>query len=146
MNQSVFVRSHVERCLQQLFATCDLIQDEDGDYPFNSGTSACFVQVASDALDVRVLAIAADGLRPSAKLLAEINEINLRCRSARVQLADKQVQVVQVVPALGCTADTLRLALDSVTAVGDHLGPLIAAVYGGCVPNPAVDEEVNTVD
>lgn len=134
MNPAMFVRSHVERCLQEVFETSHLIQDDDGDYPFACGTSACFVRVAPDGHDVHVVAIAADNLRSSAKLLAEINDMNLNLRAARVQLAGPQMQIVQALPAIACTADTLRMALDGVTGVAGDVGPMVAAVFGGVVP------------
>lgn len=141
MNPNMFVRSHVERCLQEVFETCHVLQDADGDYPFGCGTSACFVRVAHDGHDVHVVAIAADKLRSSCKLLTEINDINLSLRAARVQLAARQLQVVQALPAIACTPDTLRLALvDGVTSVAGDIGPMIAAVFGGVVPfEPTVE-------
>lgn len=134
MKTTMFVRSHVERCLQEIFETCHVIQDDDGDYPFACGTSACFVRVAHDGHDVHVVAIAVDRLRSSCKLLTEINDTNLNLRAARVQLAGPQLQVVQALPAIACTPDTLRLALDGVTTIAGDIGPMIAAVFGGVVP------------
>jgi hypothetical protein len=130
----MFVRSHVERCLQDVFGTCHVPQDDDGDYPFVSGTSACFVRVAPDGHDLHVVAIAADNLRSSSKLLAEINDVNLSLRAGRVQLVAQQLQVVQALPAIACTPDTLRLALGGVTTIASDIGPMIAAVFGGVVP------------
>jgi hypothetical protein len=143
----MFVRSHVERCLQEVFETCHVLQDDDGDYPFVCGTSACFVRVAHDGHDVHVVAIAADKLRSSCKLLTEINEINLSLRAARVQLAVRQLQVVQALPAIACTPDTLRLALDGVRSIAGDIGPMIAAVFDGVVPfETAAEKTANNQD
>jgi hypothetical protein len=59
-------RSHVERCLQDIWDVCRVQHDHDGDYPFNSGTAACFVSVVKgDPIMVRVWALAVIGIERS---------------------------------------------------------------------------------
>ena len=41
------VRSHVERCLQDIWQVCRVAVDDDGDYPFRAGVAACWVRVDS---------------------------------------------------------------------------------------------------
>lgn len=65
----VLLRSHVERCLQQIWDTPDLVTDTDGDYPYRWGTAACWVSVQPDPPAVRVFGYAARGVRPTAALL-----------------------------------------------------------------------------
>lgn len=142
-----FVRSHVERGLQEIFGTCDLTQDDDGDYPFRSDTSACFVRVAPDGGDVSVLAVAAYGLKPTAKVLREVNDMNTRLRTARVQINGGELQVISAMPAIACTQETLHMSIDTVTSVAHDIGVLSAAVFDGDVPFPAhEDEEVPSAD
>jgi hypothetical protein len=84
MNVSVFIRSHVERRLAEMLRVCRVPADQDGDNFFRSGTAACYVRVDDqDPVIVRVLAIGATGVSRSAKLLAEINEVNTRSGTAR---------------------------------------------------------------
>ena len=144
MNNAVFVRSHVERCLQDAWELCRVTTDPDGDYPFRAGTAACYVSIEPDATLVRIFAIAADGLRSSGKLLAEINDVNTRSRTARVVLIGPQLHVVQTLPAAGCTAETLAQTCEAVATVANDIGSMIGAVFGGVTPYTQ-EQEVNTV-
>ena len=143
MNNAMFVRSHVERCLQDAWGVCHLETDGDGDYPFHVGSAACYVRVDPDGALVRVFAVAVNGVRSTGKLLAEINDINVRSRTAYVILADDQVLVTQTVAPEGCSAETLEQACDAVSTVANDVGGMIAAVFGGSTPF-SVKEEVTT--
>src|ERR1700712_2106122 len=77
------VRSHVERCLQDIWQVCQLAVDEDGDYPFRAGVASCWVRVDSQVpVLVRVFGHAVLDVRRSAGLLRELNEVNCRARTA----------------------------------------------------------------
>lgn len=59
----VMLRSHVERCLQDIWDTRELGTDEDGDYPYRNGTAMCWVSAdlhwaAVDRLALSQLVIA----------------------------------------------------------------------------------------
>ena len=41
--QMEMLRSHVERCLQDIWGVHDLVIDDDGDYPYRHGTAMCWV-------------------------------------------------------------------------------------------------------
>ena len=83
----VLLRSHVERCLQDIWDVPDLVIDDDGDYPYRRGTAMCWVSPFDGPVPgVRVFAHAAYGLKPSAKLLREVNDLNVRSTWARVAL------------------------------------------------------------
>lgn len=70
--QRVLLRSHLERCLQDIWTRPDLNTDADGDYPFRRGSAMCWVSLpAGPVAGVRVFAHAAAGLKASAKLLAD---------------------------------------------------------------------------
>jgi hypothetical protein len=45
VTENMWVRSHVERLLQDEWATERVIVDDDGDYPFQAGTAAAWVRV-----------------------------------------------------------------------------------------------------
>ena len=90
----VMLRSHVERCLQDIWDTRELITDLDDDYPFRYGTAACWVSLLEGSnWGVRVFAHAAHGLKTSAKLLREVNALNVQSRWARLALHEGTVRV-----------------------------------------------------
>jgi hypothetical protein len=146
VNVSVFVRSHVERCLADMLGACRVPADQDGDYFFRSGSAACYVRVEDqDPVIVRVFAIAATGVSRSAKLLVEINEVNTRSRSAWVTWAAGQVVVSQAPTAESVTVQTLDQACGAVVRVANEIGAVIAAMFGGATPFTACGQDVTPV-
>lgn len=136
------LRSHVERCLQDIWDTRELVVDGDGDYPFRQGTAMGWVSVvAGPPPSVRVFAHAAHGLRRTAKLLGEVNDLNARSRWAKVAFAHGIVQVSIELPPAAVDRLTLAGAVVSVGEVADDVGGLLAAVFGGQTPLPAVPQE-----
>jgi len=147
MSHELWVRSHVERLLQDEWEVCRVDPDPDGNYPFRRGTASCWVSVLCDESPpmIRVVACAATGLRATAALLRELNEIQLRALSASVCWHDGNVVVFQTVSPVGLTRSVLAQALDAVSAVADDIGLLLAGMFGGTTPFPADvprDEEV----
>lgn len=141
MNQTTWIRSHVERCLQDIWDLPRVEPDADGDYPFRWGTAACFVRVEDDdPVLVRVWAYAVVGARPTAKLLQELNDVNRRSRTAHAYFGDGFVVVEQALHAAGVDRDTLSQACLAAGTVADDIGAMIAAVHGGTTPFPAGDE------
>jgi T3SS (YopN, CesT) and YbjN peptide-binding chaperone 1 len=146
VNVSVFVRSYVERCLADMLGVCRVPADQDGDYFFRSGSAACYVRVEDqDPVIVRVFAIAATGVSRSAKLLAEINEVNSRSRSAWATWAAGQVVVSQTLPAESVTVHALDQVCGSVVRVANDIGTMIAAVFGGATPFAAGGQDATPV-
>src|ERR1700710_1657720 len=129
------VRSHLERCLQDVWDVNRLEQDPDGDYPFRDKTCVGWVRVEPErpAL-VRVFVHAAYQVKRSAALLAEINTLNGRSRLATVSWSDGVVSVSCASPGESLDRMGLRLALDSVTRVAEDISELIATVFGGHLP------------
>ena len=79
----VWLRSHVERCLEDIWERFPLETDGGGDWPYRFGTAGCWVHVEPDGVGtVRVVAIAARRMKRSAKLLAEVNDVNARTLTA----------------------------------------------------------------
>jgi hypothetical protein len=147
MSDELWVRSHVERLLQDEWEVCRVDPDPDGNYPFRRRTASCWVSVVTDETPamVRVAACAASGLRLTAALLRELNEIQLRALSASVCWHDGNVVVFQTLSPVGLTRPVLAQALHAVSGVAADIGVLVAGMFGGTTPLPALlaaDEEV----
>lgn len=141
MSEKQWIRSHVERLLQEVWDTRHVHTDCDGDYPFRAGTAACWVTVMDcEPIMVRVFAHAAFGVKPSLKLYRELNEIQARALSAQVVLGDDVVMVSQTISPIGLTVPVLAQAMGAVTGLAGDIGTLVAAMYGGSTPFPAESE------
>lgn len=143
MSDVQWIRSHVERLLQDEWGVCRVTVDGDGDYPWRHGTAAGWVGVidAGDRAMVRVWAYATLGVKRSAKLLTELNDIQLSCTAASVMLANSTVIVSQTISPIGLTRPVLGQALESVSHVADDIGGLLAALFGGDTPYPVEASE-----
>jgi hypothetical protein len=139
MSELMWVRSHVERLLEDEWDLCRVQADDDGDYPFRRGTAAGWVTVLdSEPITVRVFAHAAHGIKASAKLFRELNDINTRLLTARVTWGSSGVVLVaQTVSAVDLTRPVLAQAIDAVGGVANDIGPLLAGMFGGTTPYPA---------
>lgn len=138
MSELVWIKSHVELLLQREWDVCRVTTDPDGDFPFRAGAAACWVSVsAGEAPMVHVFAHAACGLKPTAKVLRELNDIQNRALSARIALAEGCVLVSQVLSPIGLTQPVLAQALRAVAGVAEDIGPLLAAMFDGATPFPA---------
>jgi hypothetical protein len=135
MSELMWIRSHVEVLLQREWEMCRIAEDGDGDFPFRRGTAACYVSVLdNDPPMVRVFAHAAYGLKPTLKVLREINEIQRRALSARVELRNDVVVVSQTLSPIGLTQPVLAQAMDAVATVADDIGTLFAVMFDGRTP------------
>jgi hypothetical protein len=140
-----WLQSHLERLLQDEWHVREVSADADGDYAFRAGTAAGWVQLLDfGPLMMRVLAHATIDVPRSAKLLAELNDIQNRAMTATVRWCEGSVMVSQTLSAHGVNRKTLRQALQSVGGVADDIGVLLAGMYGGSTPYPvesSVDEQ-----
>ncbi len=128
-------RSHVERCLQDIWEVQRVEQDADGDYPFQTKSGVGWVRVEQcRPVLVRVFAHAAYQVKRSAALLKELNALNARSRLATVSWSDGAVAVSCALPVETLDRTGLRLALDAVTCVTDDISELTVAVFGGALP------------
>lgn len=129
------VRSHVERCLQDIWGVHRLEIDGDGDYPFQARAAVGWVRVETQLpVLVRVFAHAAYDVKRSAALLQEINAVNARARLATVCWSHGVVSVHGALPVEALSRPTLAMTIDTVTSVADDISELIATVFGGQVP------------
>src|SRR3954452_11057920 len=104
MTELVWIRSHVELLLQQEWDQCRVYTDRDGDWPYRRDTAACWVSVLdSDPIMVRVWGHAADGLKPTAAVLREVNELQCQALTVRIALVGDTVQVSQTISPIGLT-------------------------------------------
>ena len=134
-------RSHVERCLQDVWECGELVADDDGDYPYRDGTAACWVSVHTGPKPgVRVFAYAAVGLKRTARLLTEVNELNSRSRWARIFWDSGTVHVAAEIPWTAVDRPTLLHYTETVGSVADDIGDMLAVVHGGSTPFPAEDQ------
>jgi hypothetical protein len=138
MSEIMWIRSHVERLLQNEWDACRVSVDEDGDWPFRNGTAACWVSVMdTEPIMVRVFAHAATGMRPSLKLLSELNDIQRRMLSATISMQGGVVLVSQTISPIGLTEPVLAQAMHSVAGVADDIGLLLAGMFNGATLYPA---------
>lgn len=141
------VRSHVERLLQEVFELCRVRRDQDGDYPFRSGSAVYFVRVLDgDPVMISVFAAAVTGVKRSAKLLEEINSINARSVFGHVYWRAGTVFVEHTLMASSLDEETLGRVCAAVGTLADDIGPMIALVYGGATafPEPQRDSAMET--
>jgi len=139
-----WLRSYVEKLLREGSGN-EPTQDSDGDYPFRWGTAACWVRVHELPFwRVEAFAHAVLGVRPTVRLLREINDANARLISGRIYVAGGVVIVEQSVLAHGLTADALAQACIAVGRAANDLGPLLAVMFDGQTPFPAEAEPIQS--
>jgi hypothetical protein len=135
VNELAWFRSHVERLLQSIWESTDVVPDDDGDYPFRFGTAACWVRVEpAPWMAVRITAHVARGVNRSARLLRELNDIGAHTRFGSVYLSNGIVVCDYALPAPAVDIDTLEWACRAVGTQADELGAVLAAVYDGKTP------------
>jgi hypothetical protein len=129
------VRSHVERCLQDIWEVRTPEPDQDGDYPFQTKSCVGWLRIEPQRpILVRVFAHAAYDVKRSAGLLQEINALNVQSRLATVCWSAGVVSVHSALPAEVIDRASLRLVFDTVSSVADDISELTAAVFGGQLP------------
>ncbi|HEX4430377.1 MAG TPA: YbjN domain-containing protein [Frankiaceae bacterium] len=139
-----WLRAHVRECLQEVWEVCRVEVDADGDVPFRTGSTAGWVTaVEGNPPLVRVWAHVAFGVKATAAVLRELNDINRRSRSAHVYWSDQCVIAEQTLHADGVDTETLRQAWVAVSAVANDLGPMLVAVHGGSTPFAAEGSSVD---
>lgn len=138
MGKNKWLRSHVERCLQDIWGLCRVEMDADRDYPYRVGTAACWVSVHDfmEPPTVDVFAHAALGVPRSAKLLTEINELNAASGVGTFYWSDGTVAVKHSLLAASVDRKHLRRVCAAVGGAANHVGGLMAQVFDGSTPFP----------
>lgn len=135
MSDSDLARSHVERCLQDLWGVHHVGKDGDGNYPFASGTALCWIGVdPGKPLVVKAVACAAVDVKKSAKLFTELNDLNAGGRTTRIYWEDGAVLVEQSMLAYTVDRRSLAYAGTSVSKTANKIGELISVMFGGRTP------------
>lgn len=136
MSELVWIRSHVERCLQQIWGH-EPQPDDDGDIAFRYGSGEGWVMVCPGSPPtVHVFAHVVENVRRTGKLLVELNE-SQRAVGPALFWHEDTVIAHEVLSPHGLTAESLSMALTDVGDLANHLGPLLASVHGGSTPHPA---------
>lgn len=139
MHELRWFRAFVERLLEDAWEQDRVTADPDGDYAFRYGAAACYVRIeAGPPMTVRVLAQAVMGVKRSAKLLAELNDFNAGARSVTAYWANGCVVVDDALAATSVTPGTLTQLCADVGQAAHDVGPLLAALFDGRTPFPAV--------
>lgn len=122
-------RSHVENCLKSLWENNTLVTNEHGAYPFERDGVVAWIAVRGRY--VRIHAVAASGLRRSARLFGEINEQNVSSWWTRTYFERGQVVVEVTMPWPAVDPESLAFSIDEVVGTVARIGPLVSAVHGG---------------
>ena len=145
MQEIQWFRSFVEQILEEGWEQCRVDKDPDGDFPFRFGTAGGWVRIEpGPPLAVRVIAIAATGVRRTAKLLTELNELNAAARSVSTFWSAGSVYVDKAIDAPGVTAETLMGSCAEVGTAADTIGALVAGMFDGATPFEAATSEDET--
>ena len=144
MGELVWIRSHVERCLQQAWGH-EPEADEEGDIAFRHGCGDGWVMVLDGTPPtVHVFAHIVENIKRTGKLLVELNEAQ-RAVGPALFWSDDTVIAHEVLSPYGLTPESMAAALADVGDLANHLGPLLASVHGGNTPHPAradITEEI----
>ena len=90
---------------------------------------------------VRVWRVAASGLRPSVKLLREVNDHNVSLRGARVLLTDNGLLIVAgEIRAESLEPGELGTLVRIVADCAEQVGPPVQIVYGSPASFPSPEE------
>ena len=144
MGEVQWIRSHVERCLQQVWGH-EPEPDADGDVSFRYGAAEGWVMVLDGSPPtVHVFAHVVENVRRTTKLLVELNEAQ-RALGPALFWSDGTVIAHEVLSPHGLTPESLSMALADVGDLADHLGPLLASVHGGTTPHPATADTPSEV-
>lgn len=136
------VQAWVEKLLKEAFDLDELVRDADGDYPFRHGSAAYFVRVLDrDPPLVRVFAVAVTDVEATPELCWEVNDLNASVSLVRLSAAAGCVFVEADLLADSLEREQLLHVCFTVGDVADHVGPLIAATFGGQTAFPADESE-----
>jgi hypothetical protein len=134
-------RSHVERMLREGMDLEQVVTDSDGDFPFRHRSAAYWLSLSPSGHMVRVWSRAVDGVRPTAALLREVNDLNTRLLHSRAYVERGAVWIEAALPVRPLEADYLAAVCYEIGDAADTIGPMIVAVHGGWQPRVVEDVE-----
>lgn len=140
MSKYDLVLSHVERLMGTLFSRHELLWGEAGRFCYDYGNPACFVYVpppdprtleCDPHVAVVVQAAAVSGLRASAALLREVNDLSVRNRAVNVCLEDGDLLVRRYMLGESVDLQAMRFACGVVRSLAYDIAGVAVPVFGG---------------
>jgi Putative bacterial sensory transduction regulator len=130
--EAEWFRAFVERALQQVWGVTQVLQDDDGDYPFSQEGTTAWVSIESEAgLAVCVWSYAAHRVKGTLSVLREVNDLNTGSHLCKVMWRDGGIRVELRLPADQVSAESLGRACGHVKAMSSDIGQVFALVHGG---------------
>jgi len=142
-NQAEWLTADVEKCMVEVWGEeTDALGSVGDMMAFRSGTAECLVRVeAAPPTLVRVMARAVVGVRLTAKMLREINDLNACSRVANVWWSNGDVVVECSMFADAVNTISLSEACHHVGVVANDIGIGFAAMYDGSTPYPPLADD-----
>ena len=134
--QIAWFEAYVGECLAQIE---DIeFERECRGWTFAADTASCAVGMVSspELFGVRVMGAAANFERVTAKLVREVNSLNLHS-PVKWLLDDDVVRAEMYLPADAVETDTLATAVGLVSSSAAEFGPLLAMTFDGETPYPS---------
>lgn len=130
--EAEWFRAFVERSLQQVLGSAEVVQDDDGDYPFGEDETTAWVTVEpAPGLGVCVWSYAAYGVKGSVSVLREINALNIASRLCKVMWGNGAIRVERRLPADQVSVESLARACEHVEGITSDIAEMFAVVHGG---------------
>ena len=130
-DQDDWFRAFVERCLQEMLESPEVARDGDGDYPFGDEALPSYVSVEpAPVAGVCVWSYAAHGVKGSAGVLREVNDLNMGSWLCKVMWCHGSIRVELRLPADQVSAESLARACGHVQGCTSDIGQLFAVVHG----------------
>lgn len=131
-DQDEWFRAFVERSLQEVWEEPQVVPDDDGDYAFAGLGPMAYVSIEpAPERGVCVWGYAAHGVKVSARVLREVNDLNMGARLCKVVWCEGVVRVELRLPADQVSVESLERACGHVQRCTTDIGPVLAAVHGG---------------
>jgi hypothetical protein len=133
-DQAEWFGAFVERSLQEVFQSPEVVQDGEGDYPFGREDSPSYITVDSGSrLGVCVWSYAAHNVKGSVRVLREINDLNMASWLCKAIWHDGAIRVELRLPADQVSVESLDRACGHVQGMTADIGEMFAVVHGGAI-------------
>ena len=136
MNDTKALHHHIQRSLQRDLGMPLVEPDDDGDYGSLVDGHIVWVRPLFDASPplVRAWTPAAHGVKKSAALLKEINEVNMGLNQVRCFMVDSNVMISAELELESVEQGEMGRIVTLVGQTAERVGELITTVYGGEQP------------
>src|SRR3954451_12308345 len=141
--QIAWFGAYVGECLAQLENV--EFERECRGWTFAAGTASCAIGVVHNPglFGVRVMGAAANFERVTAKLVREVNSLNLHS-PVKWLLDDDVVRAEMYLPADAVETETLAMAVGLVSSSAAEFGPLLAMAFDGETPYPSEPHDIES--